>query len=34
VLFRGRYRGSWRARDPHGAFELIHALGGGQGHTL
>jgi hypothetical protein len=34
VLFRGRYRGSWRARDPHAALELMYALGGAQGHTL
>jgi hypothetical protein len=34
VLFRGRYRGSWRARDPGAALELAYALGGGQGLTV
>ena len=34
VMFRGRYRGSWRARDPYAALELARALGGGQSHTV
>jgi hypothetical protein len=34
VLFRGRYRGFWRAQDPGAALQLAHALGGGQGPTL
>jgi hypothetical protein len=34
VLFRGRYRGWWRAQDPSATLELARALGGRQGDTL
>ena len=34
IMFRGRYRGSWRSQNPYAALELIEALAGGQSHTL
>jgi hypothetical protein len=35
VMFRGRYRGSWRQRDNRALLELAYVLGGGgQGHTV
>ena len=34
VLFRGRYRGAWRAQDPGAALELARALAGRQSDTV